>query len=70
MEGVDPGIVLHIYGRVTPSIGLVGQSIELAIGRAVTGYALAAEKLRRVLVGVVGLVILLLIITILMQNIG
>jgi hypothetical protein len=47
----------------------LGQSIELGIAGAVAGYGLEAERLRNLVLRVIGIVIVLLLITILLQNI-
>ncbi len=48
----------------------LGQSFELGIAGAVAGYGLAAERLRNLALGVIGLVILSVLITVILQNIS
>jgi hypothetical protein len=68
-------LILGLFSISTANSSLllgwwIGQSVELAAAGSVAGYALAAAKLRRVWVGVLGLVFLLLVLTVLIQNIG
>ncbi len=48
----------------------LGQSFELGIAGAVAGYGLAAERLRNLALGVIGLVFLSVLITVILQNIS
>ena len=48
----------------------LGQSFELGIAGAVAGYGLAAERLRNLALGVIGLVIASVLITVILQNIS
>lgn len=48
----------------------LGQSFELGIAGAVAGYGLAAERLRNLALGVIGLVIVSVVITVILQNIS
>jgi len=48
----------------------VGQSVELGIAGAVAGYGLRAERLRFLVLGVIGVVIVSVLITVILQNIS
>jgi hypothetical protein len=48
----------------------LGQSVELGIAGAIAGYALSAERLRLLVLGVIGLVIASVLITVVLQNIN
>lgn len=48
----------------------LGQSFELGIAGAVAGYGLEAERLRNLVLGVIGLVIASVLITVILQNIN
>lgn len=48
----------------------LGQSVELGIAGAVAGYGLRAERLRLLVLGVIGLVIASVLITVVLQNIN
>ncbi len=47
-----------------------GQSVELGVAGAVTGSGFSGTPLRKILVRVIGLILLLVVATIIMQNIG
>jgi hypothetical protein len=63
------GLLSIVAAPVTLLIGwFVGQAIELGLAGAVIGSALIQERLRRLTLSVVGLIIISIIITITLQN--
>ena len=68
-------LVLGLNSATTAGLPLllswfVGQTLEMAVGGAVIGRALGGERLSRLFLIVLGLVVLFFVITIVMQSLG